>query len=350
MKIIKFIMDNKDRTIDSVKKIKYYPLESLGQLLPIGMVMISAFGFIFAFISFLLEHGFSKQINSITDGITGTFTYGTWDMMVSGAIFKLITIVLLAEFIVMLISYIKKESKTKRILACTCLGIAFVLGSFTLTVFQSEKLSYDMQLQLAKVMTVFNGMKTDTVIGILKFIALLGIVASIIFIVLMFLSECRWMIKHGALAFGISYIGLPLLLLLIENIIPLIVMICLIIMIGGALMLTGKLAFSSEKMPPSKASAPHSKQSEKQMASISTVKNNPKQKEINGWHAPFWRDKGSTTTFAHSQEDHIYCYDIWHKPTPVCGVSEFEKGKVVIIDSKTKTRVMNVAGCKAPQR
>ena len=73
------------------------------------------------------------------------------------------------------------------------------------------------------------------------------------------------------------------------------------------------------------------------------------QREIKDWWAPFWRDKGGYG-IAVPQADCIYTKNAWGEKTYVCTVLDFEKGNVAIIDSKTKGRVMNIAGCKYPDK
>ena len=99
MKNKNFVSRNTNATIDSIKSFKEQPLNSLGQILPVGMVSTSLIGFLVAIIKFVLNGGFSKQISEIdrdfVNGISKGFTYGTSEILTSGIVSKTISIMLI---------------------------------------------------------------------------------------------------------------------------------------------------------------------------------------------------------------------------------------------------------------
>ena len=132
MDIIKFIMDNVEDTIDSIEDFALQPLKSLGQIFPVGMVCTSIISFIVALDMFILNGGFSNQVNAIKndssfESINHIFTNGTIGVLVSGIVSCIILLLFLAEIIVLIISYLKTEGKIKKIIAMTSLGIGLVL-------------------------------------------------------------------------------------------------------------------------------------------------------------------------------------------------------------------------------
>lgn len=364
MKIAEFIKENTEETKVSIKYFKEQPLNSLGQLIPVGMVVTSIVGFVVAIIKFVISGGFSNQISAIKGdffgGISEGFTSGTASVLTSGVVLTIISILLLAELLVLIISYCKTESKVKKIIASICLGIGIVLfgiAGFILAVgFGVINLSEKMKMKIIEMLTVFDGMQTATLVNGLKITAVIGVVALIVFIILMLISDHRWMIKNSAIALLLSYIIIPLALLVVENVIPMIFGIIAIVVIGGVFFFAAKIFLSGDGESSSSSGGGYSGGSynekdygtnEQKSSSAPTKPSN--QREIKDWWAPFWRDKGGWG-FAVPLADCIYTKNAWGEKTYVCTVHDFEKGNVAIIDSKTKSRVMNIAGCKYPAK
>lgn len=357
MTIKEFVTENKYDTISSIKNIKEQPLESLAQIFPVSMVCTSAVGFIVAIVMFIVEGGFSNQITAIKDdlgGISEGFTFGTASILTSGVVSTIISVFLLAEIVVLVISYFKTESKAKKIAVGICLGIGGVLfgfAGFFLAVEFGVTSSEKAEMILMNMLSNLDGMQTDTIVNGLKIIALIGVALLIVFIVLMLISQNRWIIKNSTIAILISYIILPLALLLIENVIPMFTGLISIVVIGGALLLVAKIFLGGGEEYSGSYDSESSNYSElsKPVKTKKRVEKNPDQNEITGWSEPFWRGKGGLG-ITQGQEDHIYCYNYWKQKQVVCGVSAFEKGEVAIIDYKTKRRIMGIAGCKTPKR
>ena len=356
MKIKEFFRKNVEATTASIKFINEQPLNSLGQIIPVGMVVASMVGFIIAIIKFIIAGGFSNQITSLKGdffgGISEGFTSGTASVLTSGIVSTIISILLFVELLVLIISYYKTESKAKKIIASICLGIGTVLfgvAGFVLAVgFGVINLSEQMEMKIVKMLTVFDGMQTSTLVNGLKITAIIGVVALIVFIILMLVSEHKWMIKNTAIALLLSYIILPLVLLLVENIIPMIVGVIAIVVVGGVMFLGGKIFLSGSGESSGSSSVGGSVGTS---SSTSRTESKPKekyqQKKEYDLNTTFWRDKGGYG-IAVPQADCIYMKNAWGEKTYVCTVHDFEKGNVAIINKRV--RVTNVAGCKTPER
>jgi hypothetical protein len=356
MKIKEFFRKNVEATTASIKFINEQPLNSLGQIIPVGMVVASMVGFIVAIIKFIIAGGFSNQITSLKGdffgGISEGFTSGTASVLTSGIVSTIISILLFAELLVLIISYYKTENKAKKIVASICLGIGTVLfgvAGFILAVgFGVINLSEQMEMKIVEMLTVFDGMQTSTIVNGLKITAIIGVVALIVFVILMLVSEHKWMIKNTAIALLLSYVILPLVLLLVENIIPMIVGVVAIVVIGGAIFLGGKIFLSGSGESSGSSSVGGSVGTS---SSTSRTESKPKekyqQKKEYDLNTTFWRDKGGYG-IAVPQADCIYMKNAWGEKTYVCTVHDFEKGNVAIINKRV--RVTNVAGCKTPER
>ncbi len=356
MKIKEFFRKNVEATTASIKFFNEQPLNSLGQIIPVGMVVASMVGFIVAIIKFIIAGGFSNQITSLKGdffgGISEGFTSGTASVLTSGIVSTIISILLFAELLVLIISYYKTENKAKKIVASICLGIGTVLfgvAGFILAVgFGVINLSEQMEIKIVEMLTVFDGMQTSTIVNGLKITAIIGVVALIVFVILMLVSEHKWMIKNTAIALLLSYVILPLVLLLVENIIPMIVGVVAIVVIGGAIFLGGKIFLSGSGESSGSSSVGGSVGTS---SSTSRTESKPKekyqQKKEYDLNTTFWRDKGGYG-IAVPQADCIYMKNAWGEKTYVCTVHDFEKGNVAIINKRV--RVTNVAGCKTPER
>lgn len=73
MKIKNFFRKNVEETTASIKFFNEQPLNSLGQIIPVGMVVVSMVGFIVAIIKFIIAGGFSNQIISLKEDFFGAF-------------------------------------------------------------------------------------------------------------------------------------------------------------------------------------------------------------------------------------------------------------------------------------
>ena len=80
---------------------------------------------------------------------------------------------------------------------------------------------------------------------------------------------------------------------------------------------------------------------------MSKVKEKSQKKKEYDFDTKFWRDRGGYGVGV-PQADCIYMRNTWGEKTYVCTVLDYEKGNVAIINKKV--RIMDVAGCKEPER
>lgn len=135
-----FAKQNAEATVSSIKHFKEQPLNSLGQLLPIGIICTSATGFVVSLIQFAALGGLSSQISMLkanpVDNLSQSFTSGTVGTLISGAVPLIITALFIAELTVFIISCRKTKKisehgwmikKTLVVLGLSCVAFPFLL-------------------------------------------------------------------------------------------------------------------------------------------------------------------------------------------------------------------------------
>lgn len=349
MEIKKSIINKQNAIMKALKNMRKQPLKSLAQIFPLMMVLTSLIGFIVAIVIFIVSGGYSEQIAKIKDDLLGGmlegFTFGTVEILISGIVPTIIFIIFFAEITILVILYFNSEDKVKKIIVSVCLGIGsiFFLGAgFILAVGFGLISSEKSERILMELLVSLDGMKKDSLVTGLIIIALIGVISLIVFIILMFVSQNRWIIKHSACALLITYIIFPLTLILVENIIPMFIGLIAFVFIGGALLVIGKifLCGGDGSSVSDNFDSSH----------LSTTRNNitdkPKERyqrkvelQLN---TMFWVDN-----------NYMGCKCVFYKnninaDSSACTVYEFEKGEVAIYN-KGK-RVMNIPGCKLPER
>ena len=355
IRVKEFIRKTTKETIDSIKIFSVHPFNSLGQLIPVGMLCTSFIGFIVAIIMFAVEGGFSNQIielkedffGGISEGVTG----GNVSAVMYGIVSTIILIFLLTEIVIIIVSFYMTEGMAKKIIASICFGIAFISGGITLILavgFGEINLSPQMEKKVEAILLNFEDVPIATFSNILKISILALGIAVLVFLLLIFLSEHRRKVINTAIALLLSYIVLPLCLLLIENLIPLCTEIAAIVIIGGAIVF-GCIAYfggGGESSGSSKTGS-GSINSATRSGSGKSPKEKNQQQKVYDLNTTFWRDKGGYG-IAVPQADCIYMKNAWGEKTFVCTVSEFERGDVAIINKKV--RITKVAGCNTPMR
>lgn len=354
IKIADYIKNNINNTKYSTKNFKQQPLKSLGQLFPITMICSSILGFVVALFIFIVQGGFSQQISTMKGDWLGqvenAFTLGTVKILVSGVVASILLILLLFEFIMIMINYIKNETRFKSI---SCIG-AFIVGicfsipsAFILGVgFDIINYTGSINNKLEWIFVHFENPKESAFVIAFEIIGIVGLLALILFCILMILSKQRGMIKECFIALTISFVILPLTLLLIENIIPLIVGIVGLAILGIFIVVIFKVIISSlgennntssakitnNKSNRSKSSEKDTKKDEKKAVVPATQKNCAyisNYKEILG--SKLYKRHG----FLH---DYIE-YDNGVGQSEVCSLEMLRKGEFHIYDAKTKQEI-----------
>lgn len=171
------------------------------------------------------------------------------------------------------------------------------------------------------------------------------------FVLILIHKNCRQMIGYTCKSLFFAIIIVPTAFWLLQNVIPLAAGIVLIVICGIVLFLIIAMIRGDGESASSgnvSASMGHSVSTAGSTSAPKSVEKQPYQKvkklDLN---TSFWRDKGGYGILV-PQADGIYYEDAQGGKTYACTVSQFEKGEVAIFN-KGK-RIMNIAGCKKPER
>jgi hypothetical protein len=236
-----------EETIKKVKTLKQNPIGSLGFLIPEAMILLTVICSIYAYIAFIAQGGYSSQISLFQqngfNGISKGFTSGTSGILVNSPVSTLILLLFFVQIAVMTIAYLKNAGKTKKnimLAAFALLGIAGIV--FLIAMF----LNLAIPTQLSVSFINWEIRYGRTVGAICLAMVTIGV---LIYAVLIFKSKFRWMLKSGSLSMAINYICAPLIILLAENIIPIVSGVITLIVIAAALCFGCTAVFSSFGSP-----------------------------------------------------------------------------------------------------
>lgn len=222
--MIKFAKDTVSRTVHSIKNFKTNPLDSMGQLIPVTIVLINFIVFNVAYINFIVSGTYMTQTDLIINRgrLKEAFSFGTLNFFIGKINLIIVSVLVIVDYVIMMIVFVKRETKLKRIFA---LADMIVMGISLLLI----------------PLTIKTG---NAIFGLIFGIALVG------FIILVMYLENKWFVRNWAVALGIAYVVLPALLLFLENVVPVVagaVVILLgalmIALILGALILGVKIMF-----------------------------------------------------------------------------------------------------------
>lgn len=228
-----------ERTKESIRDFKFNPIDNLGYLIPVLIGLITFVSGAVAYVKFIVGGGYVRQVNAtkefgLFDGYDDKFTSGTTGLITEGVIGKIILILVCVEFLLMMINYFRSSGKAKRIIMIVDLVIMGVQIALTTTVFWmaignlviSQKAAYE-------ALKPFKGVPINPKAILITYVVL-TLVSLITFLILVIITkECRWMIGYSAIALVVAYIGIPLVFLFLQNVIPLATgAVALIIMLG----------------------------------------------------------------------------------------------------------------------
>lgn len=222
------------KLVSAVKNFMENPIDNLGIIIPYLAVITAIGGFIVAFILFIVRGGYENQINVLSsDGIYligKVFTYGTVSIMFGNIVGKILAVLLGAELLLMIIELYKESSKAKRIIISIDLGLGALISTVAL-IFVSiiDRKIIITPEQQANLFRFLNEQNYET---ILLGLAIVGAASIIAFLILVLTSKSIWMLGHALVSGVISLGAIPLLLLFVENIIPLIAGIVALAILG----------------------------------------------------------------------------------------------------------------------
>lgn len=233
--MIKYIYEESKRAI---KNMPSDPVNSLGYLLPVLTGLLTFISGLVAYVRFIAEGGYTRQIRvtkelGLFGGYSEKFTTGTTGMITAGTISKIILVLVCAELVLSVINYFKNTGKVKRIGMITALVIMGIQITLSVTILRiaSGDIIIDEQ-SVYKALEPLEGITINPrAIWITYAVLTLG--SIICFFVLMFFTkECKWMMHNTVIALAVSYMGIPLSVLLLENVIPLVTGLVALVIIG----------------------------------------------------------------------------------------------------------------------
>lgn len=349
-----------ERAKVSIRNFASDPINNLAVLIPVAIGVVALISGIVTYIMFIVNGGYVAQVDAIKkfgifDGYDEKFTAGTTGMIFTGIVGKIIAVFVGAEFILMMTNYFRNSGKGKRIIMIVDLVLLTIQIVLIATIFWiaigniaiAEEAAYE-EIKPFKVLTINPK-------AVLITYAVITLVSIITFIVLVLITkECRWMMGYTALSLGFSYIVIPLLFLFLQNVIPLatgavaLVIVVAVIYFGFKIFLSEDSEGGGSSSSSGSSYTSSSSRSNNTYSASRKVEKAPYQ-EVKKYdlNTTFWRDKGGYGVMV-PMADCIYYKNAWGEKAYACTVSDFEKGKVAIINKGS--RVMNVAGCKTPER
>lgn len=304
------------RTVNAIKKFKENPISNLAYLVVIAIVLTATISGIISYIMFIVKGGYVQQIelvkNNGLDGISDGFTKGTIGEITSGLSGEIMCGLVLVEFIVMLIRYFINSNKTKRVILIIDLILCvIVIGLFRavvliiigkLTITEQDVYKY------YKYLSVFEGMKININVVLITYLVV-AVVSLITFLVLILTTkECRWMIKYTVLALLFSNIAIPFFFLMIENIIPIIIGIIVLVTIGLLIFFLYKI------------SGVQCEDTSQKGLGIPYFNSGYKLWKVHGWHDYIAIDDGM-------------------EMKKICSLKEYENGEFCIYESETERKI-----------
>ena len=344
MKKFKFVNDIRRKFEGTIKSFKDNPIENLGVLLPTLSVLTAIIGFIVAYILFIVQGGYATQVNVIkADGmrvISNAFTSGTTSIIYGNIVGTIIKLLFILEFVLMLGFFFIKVHIVKRVIMIVDLALTSLL-SVAVVIFNGIytgqiKLTEGQEIKFTNVFNKLHSQSDKTFFIVLTVICVLIIVS---FLVLVLTSESKWMLGYNCLAGIISFAIIPLILLLLENIIPLLAEIVVLAILGMIFwfILAGIGSPATSNSGSSRGSTSSGSRSGilgSTSLKMEKKEEKPKEKDVKvknfSGNVRFYRGEGGCG-FIVPQVDSIYFDGNLQEHKFVCTVKEYEKGEVIIM-------------------
>lgn len=218
---------------------KEKPVDTIGRIIPIFIIVIAIMTGLVSWITYIMQGGYATQIELLKSkgigGIEEAFSF-TNRQGINGTIMQVGTWSLFAaEILIMLVALFMKSATWKKIMMAVTLCLSGVIGLVTYFAykifdfwengFSNVKLTEEQISTFIKVAQEAKGSFS------IKIYAAIVCILALVFVVLLLLEENRWMLKKSVVAMTINYLAVPLVLFLVENVIPLVAGIVLIAVI-----------------------------------------------------------------------------------------------------------------------
>lgn len=193
-------------------------LNYLAIVIPVLIVLSMAISWIVAFAIFITSEGYSSQIEMMKlngfsfDAIGAAFTSGTVGILYGKVVTLIIGVLLLAQIGLFVRSFFNESTKTQRIVMVVDLSIVglSIVGAILLDLYTNV------------IASAMNGSGGQGIRMSLLTISVLTIAAAISLLIFIVKSKDKWILGYVSLSAILAWTAFPLLLLLVENIVPLI--------------------------------------------------------------------------------------------------------------------------------
>lgn len=240
-RVIDFIVNVKNKIIFAIKNFKKNPIDSLGVLLPVLIVLVGFVFFMISYISFLMDGGYTKQIEIINAGgeevlsraenISIPYLRNFYDNQ--SLVSDLIVLLLLGQFVVMMIAFFKRESRFLKVVMkidLIVLGVG-IIAVFIVTAMGDATLLLSKEQQ-DKIIEFANGNLPQVYETVVKNLFFIIMVATVICLILCLISKSRWMLGYSLLAIANVWIVFPILLELLVGAVYIGVLLLTIAIVG----------------------------------------------------------------------------------------------------------------------
>lgn len=216
------------RDIKSIKKVEskrmliQETIYVIGIIVALSVLATSIIVGIASYVIFILDGGYSSQVEMIKENLLGglakCFTSGTIKMMITGKTGLLLKILLMSEIAIIIICFfIQSNWKTNVIMTIdlvswgVCIIFAFII---------SGRFNFSNQLLILLEDTLYDLGETQTWVFLIVYLIICLATITIFCILFFRVFECIELLVLTAFVALCSYVLLPLLFLILENIIP----------------------------------------------------------------------------------------------------------------------------------
>lgn len=320
---------------EALQDFRENPMEGLIFLLPVVILGISIVSGIVGYVSFIRQNGYKNQFAVIkSEGIMESFTKGTSTFGIKGPIGTTIIILLIIQVLVMLIAYFINSDGNAAMIT-DIVGVVVLIGGICLTQWQE----YNWGTSFIRGIISFIGKYKEVDIDHVEEIVLgcMGIaaIALIIGFGILLAREYEEGVLLTLFCAAMNYIAIPLIILFLENIIPLLILIVvgIIIVIG---LVTGLGESGGSSVGESSVSRTESSSS-RNTTSKKAEPEKTQERKVNSSYIENYTEAGGTCLHKVKSswgEDYIEL-DNSIVTRRICSIKALEKGEYHIYDKKS---------------
>lgn len=322
---------------EALQDFRENPMEGLIFLLPVVILGISIVSGIVGYVSFIRQNGYKNQFAVIkSEGIMESFTKGTSTFGIKGPIGTTIIILLIIQVLVMLIAYFINSDGNAAIIT-DIVGVVVLIGGICLTQWQEYNWGTSFIRGIISFIGKYKELDIDHVEEIVLGCMGIAAIALIIGFGILLAREYEEGVLLTLFCAAMNYIAIPLIILFLENIIPLLILIVVgIIIVIGLVIGLGESGGSSvgessvsrtESREPSSSQNTTSKKAEPEKT---------QERKVNSSYIENYNEAGGTCLHKVKSswgEDYIEL-DNSIVTRRICSIKALEKGEYHIYDKK----------------